>query len=82
MLDLCVIFDTCFFLRSGSVTELYSRSNSTVASAIPEIESFYNIVQEFTDNKLIAKIKAYCLYYCSVPANDIAIAHYGSFNAM
>ena len=68
-----------FFI--GSVVDLYASSNIT-NNLIPEIESLFNIVKEFTDNNLIAKIKAYLLYYCSVPANDIAIIHYGSFNAM
>ena len=66
---------------SGELVDLYAKSEIS-DNALPEIESLYNIVIEFTNNKYIARIKAHCLYHCSVPANDISIGHYGSFNAM
>ena len=49
---------------------------------VPEIESLLSLVKEYTSNSHVARIKAWCLYFCTVPRTDIALDQYGSLMAM
>merc|ERR1711881_355838 len=49
---------------------------------LPEMESLISLVNEYTSFTCIARLRAWCLYYCTVPANDVALDTYGSLLAI